>query len=68
VGLALLGVCIFHKQPRLLQYLGAGFLVTGGIIEFELAARTAKWVQFGAYLEKATQPDLADGMEADATC
>ncbi|GAQ78349.1 hypothetical protein KFL_000110460 [Klebsormidium nitens] len=53
-GIAI-GALACYKRPRLMLKLGAGGALTGGGIQIGLAALTAEWAHFGAYLEGATR-------------
>jgi hypothetical protein len=63
-GAAAVGAFAFYKRPRLVRNFGAGALLTGGTLQLGLAAMTAKWAQFGAYLDEATRVELNDSQEA----
>ncbi|GAQ78351.1 hypothetical protein KFL_000110480 [Klebsormidium nitens] len=55
------GALACYKRPRLMRRLGAGGALAGGGIQLGLAALTAKWTQFGAYLDEATRQMEARG-------
>jgi hypothetical protein len=52
VGATAVGAFALYKRPRLVRNYAAGAVLTGGTVQLALAAMTAHWVRFGAYLEK----------------